>query len=161
MKEHPTIFNAEMVRAILADRKTHTRRVIKPQPGKCLWLLAMTPFWSYALSKREWKCPYGVPGDRLWVRETFYRIGETNQIFYRADNSNNFNDPLFWGGPWKPSIFMPRSANRIILEVLDIRVERVQEHWDKLQRSEGWMIVVIAIAVFFISVGIVANLLLQ
>ncbi len=87
--EHPIAFNAEMVRAILAGRKTQTRRVIIPQP---IWVRPPnTPFKTHDADPRGIiKCPYGVPGDRLWVRET-WRVGAWNEdtgeicVDYRAD----------------------------------------------------------------------------
>ena len=109
--EKPILFSGEMVRAILDGRKTQTRRVIKPglihelRDGEVVPCL--------------WECPYGGPGDRLWVREAFQPLsGET---LFKADF------PPFAIGPWKPSIFMPRNLSRITLEVVSVRVERLQE----------------------------------
>jgi len=71
------------------------------------------------------KCPYGGVGDRLWVRETFYNdeyMG--NRVLYKADGAMaNFN----YGGPWKPSIHMPRWASRILMKITKVRAERLQE----------------------------------
>ena len=72
------------------------------------------------------RCPYGQPGDRLWVRETFrskQQCGETIDWTYRAD-CPALTEYLF---PWKPSIFMPRQASRITLEIVGVRVERLQD----------------------------------
>jgi hypothetical protein len=87
---------------------------------------------------------YGIPGDRLWVREAFYIIGEfpgktpgTRWTHYRADSSNNFDNAPSWTGPWKPSIFMPRWASRILLEITNVRVERLQEITRKDAIAEG------------------------
>ena len=125
MKEKPILFNASMVRAILDNRKTQTRRVIKSQPiGPVEKLCAC---WSWAdTGSRDpefgghygFSCPHGKPGDRLWVRETFCLSG--TMPFYRADG-----DPQI-KVRWTPSIFMPRSASRITLEITDIRAERLQ-----------------------------------
>ena len=118
MKERPILFSGDMVRAILAGEKTQTRRVAKIQPMD----------WS----KTYFRCPYGQPGDRLWVRETFMPL--TKGYAYRADNLINEKFP---GTKWKPSIFMPRKANRIMLEITNIRVERLQEITPSDYRNEG------------------------
>lgn len=90
MKERPILFSSEMVRALLDGRKSQTRRVIKPQPpGR---IFRKPSCWNSASFEDEWVCPYGQPGDRLWVREC-WRVGawdtDTDSIAvdYRADNS--------------------------------------------------------------------------
>ena len=142
MEERPILMNGEMVRATLADLKTQTRRVIKPQPiytahdGELAFAdRECHPFYK---KQRGIKCPYGKPGDRLWVRETFRPAGydlNGQVIKYRADGSTKVCDsPKSLGGTglehgevWEPSIFMPRWASRITLEIVSVRVERVQE----------------------------------
>ena len=104
VKERPILFSGEMVRAILDGRKTQTRRVVKPQPP---------PLGGFV------KNPYGQPGDRLWVRETW---ALDDKYYYRADGA--VGDRC---GKWKPSIHMPRAASRITLEITGVRVERLQE----------------------------------
>lgn len=129
-----------MVRAILEGRKTMTRRVVKFKPiGYLGWVRnVFTHLFKLADAPlKEMKCPYGVPGDRLWVRETFLDDGETKdrpQWIYRADNENY---PRHEGQNWKPSIFMPRAASRILLEVTDVRVERLQDITEEDARAEG------------------------
>jgi len=146
MKEHPILFNSEMVRAILDGRKTQTRRVIKPQPEMRPGNDFVDGVWyeedkygdSYPI-----RCPYGQPGDHLWVRETHLRAVYSNDgsrpserfAFYKADEWGDKQ----WEGwriahskcpptpPWKPSIYMPRWASRITLEIVSVRVERVQD----------------------------------
>lgn len=118
-----------MVRAILEGRKTMTRRVVKPQPGGLRAEFHHFDIIGQAVftDGSYMKCPYGVPGDHLWVRETFLDDGETKerpQYVYRADNENY---PRHEGQNWKPSIFMPRAASRILLDVTDVRVERLQD----------------------------------
>jgi len=117
MKERPIIFSSEMVCAILKGEKTQTRRVIKPQPPE-------------DMSPGEWgaKCPYGAPGDELWVKETWgvavVPDGTTANEFltvYKAD------DPKFYCGRWHPSIFMPRNRSRIQLRIVNVWVERVRD----------------------------------
>lgn len=159
MKERGMIFNGEMVRAILDGRKTQTRRIIKPQPEATLsgslsgkWL--SRPLNGLLLPKIEdiaINCPFGVVGDRIWVRETFqgplfdYDLMDSyckdptpfeNPEFcvYKADGVPapefyNADDELHCC--WRPSIHMPRWASRIMLEITDVRVERlnsINEH---------------------------------
>lgn len=140
MRDRPILFNDEMVRAILEGRKTQTRRVIKPQPeqpapGSYFDAYNGGPQWNWwAADNRQHldqiiKCPFGKPGDRLWVRETFAdEAGGTRNfpgehIYYRADGDG----VDLQGGCWKPSIHMPRWASRITLEITGVRVERLQE----------------------------------
>lgn len=136
MRERPILFSSPMVRAILRDEnpKTQTRRVIKPQP-----FLAIDGKWyqeapgSYPQEHKYWKCPYGQPGDRLWVRERFQiRTPFTGDlasdisnphVLYYADDNERYRDR----DKWKPSIHMPRWASRITLEITGVRVERIQD----------------------------------
>lgn len=124
MKERPILFSGEMVRAILEGRKTQTRRVVKGMALDALAPHMFTP--EYVANPENSYCPYGNPGDQLWVRETWCKFG--NGIIYRADYGSGFtpiSDGI--GGPWKPSIHMPRSASRLSLEITKIRVERVND----------------------------------
>lgn len=136
MKERPILFSAPMVRALLAGTKTQTRRVCKlevrsgmPEP-EMLSLLRC--------------CPYGKPGDRLWVRETWNRFDGWEGYFYAADD-HSFgigadDDPDHipeHALRWKPSIHMPRAASRITLEVTGVRVERLQEISEADAKAEG------------------------
>jgi len=138
MIEKPILFNTEMVKAILAGKKTQTRRVVKPQPK---WEESPTfidGFWCgrytcfpgnpdepNVVLFDTMKSKYNV-GDRLWVRETFsYCIGSESFV-YRADD-HRANDPVVSGTiKWKPSIFMPRKVSRINLRITDVRIERLQ-----------------------------------
>ena len=138
-----------MVRALLDGSKTQTRRVMKPQP------IADSRFsggYSIAPTKRTegatlsveapyvaLACPYGQPGDRLWVRETFTATPDRQTILYRAD-------PLFTDMPkddlgrdwdWSPSIHMPRWASRITLKIVSVRVEQLQDISEADSISEG------------------------
>ncbi|MCQ4186514.1 hypothetical protein FK515_22800 [Klebsiella pneumoniae] len=138
MKERGMIFNGEMVRAILDGRKTQTRRIIKPQPEATLsgslsgkWL--SRPLNGLLLPKIEdiaIHCPFGVVGDRIWVRETWARYNidqNSHDIAYRATTPEDWPEE----GRWRPSIHMPRWASRIMLEITDVRVERlnsINEH---------------------------------
>ena len=164
MKERPIIFLGEMVRAILDGRKTQTRRVVKKLPPLSEgfeWSFDKTidDLWEVGALNNSTgegslfdyiKCPYGIPGDRLWVRETWSQIdnrefGGDQHVEYKADTGNPY--PGEWpedeakGNPeapkWKPSIFMPRWASRIMLEVTDIRVEMVQDISEEDAKREG------------------------
>lgn len=138
MKERPIIFSTPMVRAILEGRKTQTRRVIKLKPhstgheghapfyDKYTARWVFTAGWGLAVEQRHIKCPYGWIGDRLWVRETWTDLWvsdwDVGDIVYKASCPEGVSIAR-----WKPSIHMPRWASRILLELTDVRVERLQE----------------------------------
>ena len=126
-----------MVKAILEGQKTVTRRIIKSQPES----IRKSPFVKSGLETNhgyEIK-PYAMPGQILWVRETFTIVKtlyDNDIYFYKADNNKNGAYKVEGGDlctfdnteiKWKPSLFMPREACRIFLEVLDVRAERLQE----------------------------------
>ena len=162
LTERPILFNGEMVRAILEGRKTQTRRVIKPQPVRderdATWWLGdlrmMPPTMISDIVQVMKKCPYGQPGDRLWVREAFQIAPRTAYRFdpkihpncwqtLRPDDNHDAAvyregwtrcDP----GRWKPSIHMPRWASRITLEVTDVRVEQLRAISQNDARAEGF-----------------------
>ena len=156
--EHPILFQGWKVKKILkwdfdAQDDMQTRRVIKnPARLEGLMLEGEEPEW----------CPYGKPGDRLWVRETFYHHGKWGKNGktktgkqawkFKATKHDEGEDVRFMDNPpeivrpnkyrktgWykRPSIFMPRWASRILLEVTDVRVERVQEIMEIDARAEG------------------------
>ena len=128
MTERPILFSASMVQALLAGTKTQTRRVVKithRTPGLAACLEPADPAWVRTKPAAE-LCPYGKPGDRLWVRETWAWFGnerDPSEVLYRADGHTKLYDGY---GGWRPSIHMPRWASRITLEVTDVRVERLQ-----------------------------------
>lgn len=143
----PILFSGPMVRAILAGTKTQTRRVVKRQ-GDMEFDSAdphYGPYWlAYAAGDAtgedaKVRCPYGAPGERLWVRETFAQdvAGCPGGISYRADHSDPRGDGPAHPMKWRPSIFMPRAASRILLEITDVRVERLQAISEAEARSEG------------------------
>lgn len=154
MTERPILFSAEMVRAILDGRKTMTRRVVKPQPKDHHWkynnsyhlehkLLASkdilwAKFWHTITENPErdgiqWsKFPYGQVGDLLWVRETFWLDDGDDQPFYKATEPS----PQIFT-KWKPSIFMPRWASRITLEITNVKAERLQDITEDAANKEG------------------------
>ncbi len=147
MKEHLILFKGDMIRAILDGRKTQTRRVVKPQPGVMPDLLPTGPgpiksvltieespgITRYMGSKNftDEFCPYGKPGDRLWVRETIAKgppqMDGRDSATYVADGKSTTLDTWTWKRDILPSIFMPYGLSRITLEVVSVRVERVQE----------------------------------
>lgn len=155
-KERPILFSGSMVRAILEGRKTQTRRIVTDKHFKRLGLerdgeyvyTTEGPQWDGTFEGGEilW-CPYGKPGDRLWVRETWCQAATDDGYFkynaegnldstcchYRADGYEVMHID---GGetesgqprsPWSPSIHMPRWASRITLEITGVRVERLQD----------------------------------
>jgi hypothetical protein len=150
MKERPILFSAPMVRAILDGRKTQTRRVCKVQPvvrpdlspsGLLAWLVDAGTYMFGDKPMPEFvnRCPYGRPGDHLWVREAFVfclddKFGPIpDSVIYRADEGN-----ADWSHGWKPSIHMPRCASRILLEITSVRVERLNDISEADARAEGY-----------------------
>ncbi len=127
-----------MVRAILAGTKTQTRRVVKDRH------IAAAPPVAFFQYLRE-NCPYGVPGDRLWVRETHATNSHGDRAYYRADCHQRGKDwirPMGEGaeiciGRWTPAIHMPRWASRLTLEITAVRVEQLQEIGEADAVAEG------------------------
>ena len=164
MTEYPILFSGPLVRAILAGTKTVTRRVVKEREfGR-----SDTPGYDWTFRDRRalWndldhddmmrRCPYGEPGHRLWVRETWGVFDAESDpqavaIAYRADDHDGQRGECTWlevpddyagrvPGPderWRPSIHMPRWACRIELDVLSVGVERVQDITAEGARAEG------------------------
>lgn len=186
VRERPILFNSEMVRAILAGRKVQTRRPVQWKPREAGINLNFSgysvgmyntanPESGYVLCMRNgagrWAdktypahCPYGRPGDRLWVRETWALVPRTAyaasvgvQQTIRPDDPYHHDAAVYragWDrtapGRWRPSIHMPRWASRIMLEITGIRVERVNEitpadavaegvgaEWDEAHEGNG------------------------
>lgn len=158
MKTRPILFSAPMVRALLAGRKTQTRRIVKPTPD---WV-GDRGVLSYRgkVGLPHAVCPHGQPMDKLWVRETWCgkvdpitsilmwnEDGNTYQCYYRADgehvtldDGDGFTATRKDGSeasPWRPSIFMPRWASRITLEITGVRVERLQDISESDAMAEG------------------------
>jgi len=171
-KERPILFSGPMVRAILEGRKTQTRRILKhdtqspltdkfgPMKETCdpgYWV-GCDIHGTAAFAR----CPYGVPGDRLWVRET-WTLGDTDteswaEVYFRADGEDGKAHRFSvgeevaerhaaererlevagdGGSNWKPSIHMPRWASRLTLEVKAVRVEQLQEISEADAIAEG------------------------
>lgn len=146
MKKRPILFSGPMVRAILPGTKTQTRRVIKPQPDEDGLSKVIDGPWQDT-DGRPYRCPYGVPGDRLWVRETWavqheYDAAAPSEIGASARWHYAATEDL--GGLRKrPSIFLPRRGSRILLEITDLRVERLQaisgpDCWAEGIEAAGW-----------------------
>ncbi len=162
MKERPILFSAPMVRALLAGTKTQTRRVVKPQPHRIGWYTqddkpGVQFDWHEVDEYGDpldsvIRCPYGVPGDRLYVREVYYQLGHWEPVAGQVTRKGNRqkwrfvvdSDEIRFDAPpefrkgrhskdpgasvWHKRLarFMPRAASRLTLEVTDVRVERVQ-----------------------------------
>jgi hypothetical protein len=168
MTDRPILFQGAMVRAILDGSKTQTRRVVKPAPPSntvamgrwqdpgpepAYWAFLRDgpveqdhPFGGAELHGEPWRCPYGNPGDRLWVRESLRQWSKDPQVMaYAADDRRlgEFHD-MDW--PSKcgdkvtkavPSIHMPRAWSRILLEITGVRVERLQDISEADADAEG------------------------
>jgi hypothetical protein len=137
MTERPILFGAAMVRAILDGRKTATRRVVKPQPTfdrngvTCAAWARRDDVWLFpnVCPEVRIKCPYGRPGEQLWVRETWQSLVEHDKLSPSAiPEGSDVQYPASYDG-WvskqRPSIHMPRWMSRIQLEVTGVRVERL------------------------------------
>lgn len=149
MRERPILFSGPMVRAILAGNKTQTRRVAKEFAGRddLDSILARFP--------NQNGCPYGQPGDRLWVREKwssdFAHHYPYDRVWYAADDDRRHDIEVrngvrgiyspesqeFVPFRWRPSIHMPRSACRLVLEVTGVRVERLNNISQEDAELEG------------------------
>lgn len=161
VKERPILFSGPMVNAILDGSKTQTRRVVKPQPNPQHWQKIVCGFYSPTVIRRgleepgpevfgiasedeDWKCPYGQPGDELYVRES-WAAHECYDDVPPREIPDNLGEAIWFSGPngygateangsslrnnymgrWRLSIHMPRWVSRITLEVTGVRVERV------------------------------------
>jgi len=167
MKTRPILFSAPMVRALLDGTKTQTRRLVKPQPepeaslgflipqpnakGSCAHFHKIDARGIHS-DELTVHCPYGMPGDRLWVRETAIITppnwtdrsfsthpdapGGPRCVQYLATNPET-EAAEDYKLKKTPSIFMPRWASRITLEIVSVRVERLQDISEDDARAEG------------------------
>jgi hypothetical protein len=157
-RERPILFSSPMVRALLGGSKTQTRRVVKPEGAHDLFQFRGTTAaagadeptgeWGWCGSPRvvtrHIRCPYGKPGDRLWVRETSAAIElpdgldgvrySADETFQPIENTSEAADRWLQMNHYAgkrsakvPAIHMPRWASRIMLEVTGVRVERLQD----------------------------------
>lgn len=175
MKSTPIAYSATMVPPVLADTKTQTRRIVNPQPGPEFELFKADTgrFW---LNRHDpphnieapimVDCPYGQPGDLLWVRESYFQFGHWEPVegkktkggkqkwrFVPDSTQILFNPSDVPGGSWRLGRhhlepfksawherlgrFMPRTASRITLEIVSVRVERLQEISEEDAKAEG------------------------
>ncbi|EOW7176066.1 hypothetical protein ACOZ9G_001238 [Salmonella enterica subsp. enterica serovar Chester] len=165
MSERGMIFNAEMVNAILSGRKTQTRRHIKWKQTRFTEIAERDDgsLWPWAENCERggdiwFACPYGEIGDRIWVRETWQvihdHIDESSHVedrtyapsipkekdrYWHTVYAEHFGDKSREdrGFPWRPAIHMPRWASRILLEITDVRVERLRDLSEEDAKSEG------------------------
>lgn len=163
MKERPILFSTLMVQAMLEGRKTQTRRLIKPQPViKNDTIYGENNRNSFSSNEwgETWKCPFGQPGDILFVRESHFRFGEWKKNgltktgkqkwrFFPAKDLPNFryqDDPPFKvernshrsiGWYKRTSLFMPKEFTRVWLEVTGIKVERLRDITEEDAMAEG------------------------
>ena len=141
MKETGLMFKAPLVRAILEGRKTQTRRVAKPVKHPDLGNL-YTP-GALAMGREpqhviDRACPFGQPGDHIYVRETFSRHPKWGQLAFRADGEEFEDaDGWLWEPKWMPSIHMPKELARIWLEITGVRLERIQDISEADAIAEG------------------------
>lgn len=143
MKERPILFKGPLVRAILTGQKTVTRRALKLPHG----------FWETSATGElvpiPTNCPYGKPGDQLWVRETWVAdaqvdavaprdLSQGEPIRYPADGVvRQTGCAMITPGKGRPSIHMPRWTSRILLEITAVRIERLQDITEEQARAEG------------------------
>lgn len=154
-RSRPILFRGELVRAILEGRKSQTRRPVKGAPDATYYRAAPieSPWWSFTPTSdygtsHDVKCPYGAPGDRLWVKETHGFVSEHGDaraledaragmpwagVVYGADRAWTKDLP----SRWRPSIHMPRWASRVELEITAVRVERLHAITEEDARAEG------------------------
>lgn len=170
MAERPILFSGPMVRAILEGRKTQTRRVVKLPHANPLGVWEPTTYGGtdakgvehddqvaiwHTRTGETFGCPYGNPGERLWVKETFMveahpgdiglkrediprtwdaAVASAGSVYYRADPGSEI---LADGRAWKSPRYMPRKLSRLLLEITDVRVERLQSISEADCRAEG------------------------
>ncbi|WP_082491439.1 hypothetical protein [Duganella sp. Leaf126] len=155
MTERPILMNGAMVRATLDGTKSQTRRVMKRQPEYPIVIAGDPHTNRYQMEGREAvtlasllrECPYGQPGDRLWVRETWRSTGDGGRADYLAP-SDMQPHPVWYDadgaapaercvGKTRVSIHMPRWASRILLAIVSVRVERLNDCSEADARAEG------------------------
>lgn len=139
-KERPILFTGEMVRAILDGKKTQTRRVerrkVRIVDGSKMFIQDVFTHKTSMHKDAQINCPYGIPGDRLWVRETWATGGSPSGYSYKAD-SETWKDRKSGGPDWRSPMFMFRRSSRITLEIVNVRIERVQDLSEDDAQAEG------------------------
>jgi hypothetical protein len=142
MKQRPILFSKPMVFAIMDDIKTQTRRVVKPQPDEyaamqgdqCMLVHDSSPDMH---NSELIACPYGKPGDQLWVKETVWVDADTKEFKWYAHQRIFKVDRVRDNARLWPSIHMKRAWSRIQLEITGIRVERLQDISEDDAKAEG------------------------
>ena len=143
-RDYPILFDTEMVQAILSGAKTETRRLFKSPLSK-----AMEPAHEIFHDGGEWiaglkngqslkypiVCPYGEPGDYLWVKETW--VPAISDIAYKADYSKEVLSEKRNQGLWHPSIHTPKTSARLWLQITDVIAQRIQTITEDEARQEG------------------------
>lgn len=152
MKERPILFNAPMVLAILSGTKTQTRRICKPAASLSVVVDCGDPetdcgpeWWGNEEGTVRFRCPYGQPGDRLWVREAIRLVPDQAPddgagpvlSVYAADNLPTVADAWPWRRKYLPPMHCPRGLSRILLEVVSARAERLQDISEADAMAEG------------------------
>lgn len=145
MKERPILFSAPMVRALLNGSKTQTRRICKPAQAAALTYVVDAPYgqWGDEDGNVLFRSPHGYLGDRLWVRETHRPIfGQTCGLIavdYKADPQEKWERMRDHAGrpKWTPSIHMRREYSRVLLEIVSVRVERLNDCSEADAAAEG------------------------
>ncbi len=172
VKERPILFSPVMAKSIVDNCKTQTRRAIKPQPLPCDHKVCEEyeghpiPTGFFDMGDGQWacrtcgngvrltkndavgiKCPYGVVGDRLWVREAWktYQESDTGYcaVKYKAGGDMEITSDVKIDKSvmptehWRHAMFMPRWASRIMLEITEVRVQRLQDISNEDARAEG------------------------
>jgi hypothetical protein len=143
-RDYPVLFSTDMVRAILSGSKTVTRRLFLPllsvamEPAHEIWHDGVK--WIARLKngkcyKKPIVCPFGEPGDYLWVKETW--APAIDDIAYRADYSEEVLAEKRNQGLWKPSIHMQKTQSRLWLQITDIKAQRIQTITEEEAREEG------------------------
>ena len=155
MKEKPIIFSGPMVRAIRSDRKTNTRRLLKPQPHdmgeEWFWTphatqTGMSSVWSDQELRigASLRCPYGGPEDMLWVKEPWRTEAQYDDlpprdiVYIEAEVVYEADGQVGTSGRYRHARYMPRRFSRITLEVTGVRVERVAEISEEGAVAEGF-----------------------
>lgn len=142
--DYPILFDTEMVQAIISGSKTATRRLFKSPLSK-----AMEPAHEIIYENGEWiaqlknghyincviVCPWGEPGDFLWVKETW--APAINHFAYKADYSKEVLEEKRNQGLWHPSIHMPKTTARLWLQITDVKAQRIQTITETEAWSEG------------------------
>ncbi len=143
-RDYPILFDTEMVQAIISGSKTATRRLFKSPLSK-----AMEPAHQIWYDGGEWiarlkngqcykypiVCPWGEPGDYLWVKETW--APAINDFAYKADYSKEVLEEKRNQGLWRPSIHMSKTTARIWLQITDVKAQRIQTITESEAKEEG------------------------